>query len=142
MVLKLFLLILCVCSASFLEEKKQLTVIIFNTSFHVTNNNYSTYTTNSVLRVFSLGSQLWSIKGWKHRWQQHSIQASLTAAKFLWTNQNASICKAANEFASFCIDNSLHQMAISKVCQSGKRIPLTCFLLKTSKIYYLSLYYM
>lgn len=35
--------------------------------------------------------------------------SSLTALRFLWTKQNALICKATNEFASFCIDEILHQ---------------------------------
>ena len=53
------------------------------------------------------------------------------------------ICKETNKFASFCIDNNLHQMAISKVCQSGKRVRLTCFLIKTSNILYdLSVFYL
>ena len=49
---------------------------------------------------------------------------------------NSLICKVTNEFASFCKDNSLRQMAIFKLCQNRERISLTCFFIKTSKILY------
>ena len=49
--------------------------------------------------------QLWSIRGQ----MTTAFNSSLTALGFLWTKQNALICKTTNEFASFCIDKILHQ---------------------------------
>ena len=58
-----------------------------------------------------------------------ALNSSLTAAWFLWTNQNALICKTADEFASFCIDNRLFQMAIFKSFSKWREDPLDLFFL-------------
>ena len=34
------------------------------------------------------------------------------SCRVLWTNHNSLLCRATNQFASFCIDNSLRQSAI------------------------------
>ena len=62
-----------------------------------------------------IGSQLWSVKGQmlpvarlttaQLPLSSTALDSSLTAAWFLWTNQNALIRKATTEFASFCINN-------------------------------------
>ena len=71
-----------------------------------------------------------------------ALDSSLTAACFLRTNQNALISKATNEFASFCIDNRIRQMAIFTSLAKGGKDPLNSFSIKTNEILYdLSLYY-
>ena len=71
-----------------------------------------------------------------------ALDSSLTAACFLRTNHNALISKATNEFASFCIDNRLRQMAIFTSLAKWGKDPLNSFSIKTNEILYdLSLYY-
>ena len=80
------------------------------------------------------GSQLWSIKGQTHKWRQRSTQTNLTAAWFLWTNQNALIRKATNQFVSFCVDNRLLQMAIFTSLSKWGKDPLDSFPIKINKL--------
>ena len=62
-----------------------------------------------------------------------AFDSSLTAALFLWTNQNALIRKATNEFVSFCIDSRLVQMAIFTSLSKWGKDPLHSFLSKINK---------
>ena len=61
---------------------------------------------------------------------------SLTAAWFLWTNQNALIRKATDEFASFCIDSRLLQMAIFTSLSKWGKDPLDSFPIKINKLWH------
>ena len=72
-----------------------------------------------------------------------ALDSSWTATWFLRTNQNALTGKTTNEFASFCLENSLCQMIIFITLSNGARIhSLKSFVIKTTKILYdLSLYY-
>ena len=71
-----------------------------------------------------------------------TLDSSWTAVWFLRTNQSALICKATNEFASFCIDNGLRQIAIFTSLLKWGKDPLDSFSIKTNKIVCdLSLYY-
>ena len=70
-----------------------------------------------------------------------ALDSCLTAAWFIWTNQNALIRTVTNEFASTCIENRLRQMAIFKSLSKWGKDPLDSFSIKTNEILYdLSLY--
>ena len=64
------------------------------------------------------------------------LYSSLTAVWFLWTNQSVLIHNTANEFASFCMDNSFGKWPFISY---GERIHLTCFLLKQTKFWMICL---
>ena len=82
---------------------------------------------NSVLHAFSLVLS--------YAKMTTALDSSLAAAWLLWTNQNALIRKATNEFASFCIDNRLRQMPaiLTSLSKWGKDL-LDSFSIKTNKI--------
>ena len=52
--------------------------------------------------------------------RQATLDSSLTVAWFPWTNHNSLLRIAINEFASFCIDNRLRQIAIFVFVKVGK----------------------
>ena len=90
--------------------------------------NIYIYIMNSVLRAFWLVLTSDLLKG--RRVDDDSARFKMTALWFLWTNQNALIRKATNEFASFCIENRLRQMTIFTILSKWKRIRSTRFWLK------------
>ena len=59
----------------------------------------------------------------------------------LWTNQNALIRKATNEFASFCVDTRLGQTAIFTILPKWERIRSTRFHVKQANFCVICLYY-
>ena len=51
--------------------------------------------------------------------REATLESSLTVAWFSWTNHNSLLRIAANEIASFCIDNRVHQMTFFMFAKPG-----------------------